>query len=360
MSEPAPRQLRASSRSDLAELVPYLVGFEPRDSLVVLVIDQGHVAITARADLGDVRSRRNAEQFLDRLLARCPQTQGLYLAAYTDDPRIGWAMLTRCERYLGRRWADSMLINGDTWYTADGATGAVSRSGTMAAQATFHGLQRRESREALAADLASPPDSPDLHVQLRATLESLAEMPGSIDAITLIDHSQTLISHHLRRPATLAAADALRLAVLTLHNDVRDAVVLSISTANAPEHRDLWTRVVQQVPASIAEAPLFLAGMASWISGEGARAAVALERLQAEPRPLLSGATSMLAGIIDNLIPPQDWDAFRVHGLRSVHPDVRAAVTRHEATWESVQPAPSVTGSEPPARTNRPRPGPSI
>ena len=39
MSEPAPRQLRASSRSDLAELVPYLVGFEPRDSLVVLVND---------------------------------------------------------------------------------------------------------------------------------------------------------------------------------------------------------------------------------------------------------------------------------------------------------------------------------
>lgn len=360
MSESASPPFRPSSRSDLAELVPYLVGFEPRDSLVVLVMHQGYIALSSRADLADVSPPRNAENVLDRLLARFPEAHGLYLMAYTDQPRVGWDVLARCEQHLGHKRTDSMLINGDTWYAADGATGAVSRSGTMAAQATFRGLQRRGSREALAADLASPPDSPTLHTQLRATIESLADMPGATNPVTLMDHTQTLITDHLRRPETLATADALRLAVLTLHHDVRDAAVLSITLANAAEHRDLWTRVVQQVPASIAEAPLFLAGMSSWISGEGARAAVALERLQADPRPVLAGARSMLAGIIRDLIPPQEWSVLRHHGLRDVHPFVRAAATRHEAIWESVQPAPLANGSEPPARTYRPRPGPSI
>ena len=184
MSEPTPPELHVRNLGDLAELVPYLVGFEPRDSLVALVIDRGHVAVTARFDLADAGQPGGIQNILGRLLARYPQTPGVYLMAYTDNAQTGWDLLQRGQQHLGSKWANSMLINGATWYAPGGATGAVNRSGPLAAEATFHGLQRRDSRRAVEADLASPPATPAMLAQLRICPSSKSAPPDPASILT--------------------------------------------------------------------------------------------------------------------------------------------------------------------------------
>ena len=60
--------------------------------------------------------------------------------------------------------------------------------------------------------------------------------------------------------------------------------LLSIDRDNAAEHLQLWQAVVNASPAHGADMPLYLAGMAAWVSGDGASATIALERaLKADP-----------------------------------------------------------------------------
>ena len=47
--EPTP--FRVHTYGEMAELVPYLLGFEPSESLVALVIENRQVQVTARVDL---------------------------------------------------------------------------------------------------------------------------------------------------------------------------------------------------------------------------------------------------------------------------------------------------------------------
>ena len=46
-----PPRLSVRTVDDLVGLVPYLIGFHPRDSLVVIMLCDGQVEVTARVDL---------------------------------------------------------------------------------------------------------------------------------------------------------------------------------------------------------------------------------------------------------------------------------------------------------------------
>jgi hypothetical protein len=47
--------LRVRNPGDLIEAIPYLLGFHPRDSLVIVGLAGARVSITARIDLDDLR-----------------------------------------------------------------------------------------------------------------------------------------------------------------------------------------------------------------------------------------------------------------------------------------------------------------
>ena len=55
MSDTQIPRFRLDSPADMAQLVPYLVGFTPEESLVIVVIDDHQVQVTARADLAEMR-----------------------------------------------------------------------------------------------------------------------------------------------------------------------------------------------------------------------------------------------------------------------------------------------------------------
>jgi hypothetical protein len=357
-------RLQISEPGDLAQIVPHLVGFRPEDSLVVVVTVQGRVQVTARVDIAEALPPGRAEDLLDRIWNRFP-TAGAYLIAYTDDHTAGQALLRRCEDHLPP-FADrnSMIIDADTWYTRDGHTGLVDRYGRLAAEATYHGLPVLERRADLQAQFNSPPTTTTLQL---AHLNAINDLPDGDDKPALIRRFTTLLDTNLPRPAgppatPMSQAGALALATLVHDGAVREVAVLSITTANAEDHLRLWRQVINQTPEGSAGMPLFVAGMAAWINGDGATAVIALERAQhilpADSRSLL-----LLDGLINHVVPPNAWPQMRDAILNQASAEVQHAITDPASPaeglrWETVRPSPTRPHPEPPnRRPSPPAPG---
>lgn len=350
MSEHEIPRLRMHHPGEVAELIPYLVGFTPDESLVVIVTRTGRVEVTARVDLDDIQQPGATEDLLDRIWARFPDADA-FLVAYTDDHTAGWNTLHRADAHLSEM-ADrqTMLIDADTWELPDGETGTINPDGQIATQAADYGLKLRPNRADLQAAFASAPDTDQLATRVGAVLDTL---PRPRDTEAILSLTAGLISRSLPdEPARVTDPpqahvpldDAIKLAVLTQNPSAQSLAVLSITRDNAPEHLALWRDVVNQVPAFGAEAPLYLAGMAAWVSGDGASAVVALDRcvdLNHGEQP--TGQVRLLSQLIDQVVPPTAWDAIRGDVLAAADPRVRAALRTTPAepeVWETITPTP--------------------
>ena len=372
MDEQEAPRLRMRNPGEVTQLIPYLVGFIPEESLVVLVTRNSRVEVTARVDLAHIQQPGAAEALLDRIWARFPDANA-YLLAYTADHQAGWDMLQRCDAHLPsmvlRR---SMMVDTDTWELPDGQTGTVDRFGMAAAEATHYGLQHLDSRANLEASFASAPESDHLITKVAAVLDTL---PRPRETKAIIDLTQNLLRRNLPTPESKPAPatssthripeeEAIKLAILTQNPSGQSVALLSMTRDNAPEHLKLWRNVVNQVPEYGAEGPLYLAGMAAWIGGDGASAAIALERsLAVSDQPELSDQTSLLSQLIDQVIPPSAWESIRPQVLAQADPRVRAAVTTSAASqpdvWETVTPPP-LTHRPERRDTSPPNPGIAI
>lgn len=342
-------RLRMHHPGEVAELIPYLVGFTPDESLVVVVTRNNRVEVTARADLDSIQAPGAAEDLLDRIWDRFPDADA-FLVAYTEDHPAGWDMLHRADAHLaGYADRQTMLVDRDTWELADGETGTIDPTGEIATQAANCGLQLRPSRRELQAAFASAPDSDQLATRIGAVLDTL---PRPRDTEAILARTADLIGRNLPdQPADVTQPsqahvpldDAIALAVLAQNPSAQSLAVLSITRENAPEHLALWRDVVNQVPAYGAEAPLYLAGMAAWVSGDGASAVVALDRstdLNPDGRP--TGQVQLLSQLIDQVVPPSAWEYIRDDVLADADPRVRNALTTpaEPEVWETIAPRP--------------------
>ena len=356
-----PAVLRITEPGEVAQVVPHLLGFKPEESLVILVLEQGRIQVTARIDIDAAQPPDQAEHLIDRIWSRFPDADALAIA-YTNQPRTGWDLLRRCQTHLGPHTDTSlMLISGQTWHTPDGQTGTVDRYGPLAAEATLQGLPVLPSRTELDARFASATITGDLLAQVEPALASL---PAHDDTPALISLAADLINQHLPTPnlgRTTSRIDtpaALQLAVVTQNPAVRDLALLSMTGTNAEQHLRLWRDVVNQTPNVIAEAPLFLAGMAAWLTGDGASAVVALERSQAAARSDRQ-VSGLLDALIDQVVPPSAWPDMRDQILHHAAPQVCDTLTRdsnQQPLWETVErpdvrrpPNPTIRGRKPPA-----------
>ena len=121
------------------------------------------------------------------------------------------------------------------------------------------------------------------------------------------------------------------------------------------------------MPPLAAEAPTYLAGLAAWAAGDGARAAVALESAERLGRGDHNELGRLLNAITDQVIPPTQWNAMQKLLLEQVHPSIQTALNRHAAgipgeQWETVDPPNPIhtRGAESPGGHRPHRSGPSI
>jgi hypothetical protein len=301
-----PARLAVRSLEDLIGLVPYLLGFHPEDSLVVLMIEGGRVGLTARVDLAAVTGDGHLDDLLSRLFGRFPAAEGWFLA-FTEDEDLAWAVLAGCADVAGRRSLGRVLqVGGSSWRAdgPDGPTGEFSgRTSVAAAQATVLGMSARGSRTDLAAGLAGPPDAEldQLLAEFEVRAAELEQLGGR--------GRRRLLRRLLRTPTWCSVADCVRLALLAVRPDGQVAVLRSLARANAEQQVELWTRVLRHSLLDHRPAVLGLLGMAAWQVGDGALQVVCLEELlRLDPSIPLA---SLLEVLNAEVVPPWHWDLIR-------------------------------------------------
>lgn len=305
MTTRAPR-LRITNIADLIAVIPRLLRFHPRESLVVLAILDGELQVTARVDLAACSDAASARAHLGAVLRRFPGALFLTVA-FAADADAAWHALgawreaasdagdVHCFHADGTRWFDAPDAPGEPY---DVTVSAV------AAEAAFLGLPARASRAELEASV-DPTVTPHqvsraLRAYRRRGWDHEALIAGALAIVEASDREDA-------RPLSLP--DALALALASHDLAFREAAIWSTSRANAWRRIDVWTQVVRGTPPGCAGFALAILGVAAWIAGEGALQVVCLERARAV------GTDEVWADFLEHVnrdvVPPTDWDRLR-------------------------------------------------
>ncbi|MGN9775138.1 DUF4192 domain-containing protein [Micromonospora sp. H33] len=339
-------RLSVRSPGDLIAAVPYLLGFHPADSVVVVAMQGKRVTFAARSDLPDLRepvdsARRMAEparpvdepaRHLAAVVARQVADRATVLGygpaarvtPAVDAVRVALAdagipVLDALRVTDGRYW--SYLCDEPECCPPEG-TPYDTGSSELTAAAVFAGQVALPDRATLVAQVA-PVDGAE-----RAALRRATERAGQRFA-DLLDSADVLGGRTVRTAGRAAIRVALRrhrkgerldddevawLSVLLTDLTVRDHAWERTDGRDADIA--LWTDVLRRAEPEFSAAPGSLLAFAAWRAGHGSLAAVALERVLGR-HPDYS-----LALLLDDLlrrgVPPSHldgWPAVRLPGV---------------------------------------------
>ena len=321
-------QLRAGTPEAVLAVVPHMLGFYPSRSLVVLGLgERNRVVVTFRYDLPDPFDydvARDIAQHADFVLDREGIKAALLVGYGPEELVNGVAAITSarlCNGGVdvpevlradsGRFW--SLLCDDVTCCPPEGRSYDPG-SHPAAATLTEAGLTAHPDRDALARTIQRPAGSADrvsratVQAQLRlAQLVDLGGAEGDRDPQLRATRTgrkeiQRAIRQY-RSGGSIASIEHLAwLAVLLADIRVRDDAWARMDPAHRQAHCRLWTDVLRGAALDFAPAPASLLAFTAWQSGNGALAAMAVDRaLAADPGYSMA---QLLAGAVEAALPP--------------------------------------------------------
>ncbi|HEX8080660.1 MAG TPA: DUF4192 domain-containing protein [Jatrophihabitans sp.] len=363
-------RIRISDPGELIETVPYLLGFHPRESLVLIGFaggaEQQQIQVTVRLDLPDPAAGGLDAEALRPLgdVLRRADSEAMAAVLVTEsvrgDPRA-CEELTACRDLVtvtmaaaGVEVLDVLVATGRRWWSLccerfECCPGAghqrVLGCSEAAAQATFAGLVALPDRQAMAATLAGRSAEqraallPRLAEAELARTESADAEPADAEPVDAepVDAEPVEAEPVEAEPAKdggapeqagrrqaqvaalLAAAaenqpdlSAERLAghaVALTDLAVRDALWLAVDDGAAGVSR-LMAELHTRLPPPYDAAPLFLFGWSQWRAGNATLAMMAAERVL-ESQPGYSAAvllvTAAQRGLDPRTVPALSW-----------------------------------------------------
>jgi hypothetical protein len=297
--------------ADLVDATPYVIGFHPTESLVVLGLTGNRIFFGARHDLpppeGDDMLHLGAVIAAQRARSVALLAYGPPAAA---DPVIRRALqvfdafrvrVTEAIRVHEGRWW-SYYCNEAACCPADGTPFDAAAS-VIAAEATYRGQVVLPNRQALVAQVAP------VEGQARAAMGlATARACESLQHLITDDqHGERAI----RRAGRLAVREAEKryragrslsddevawLGVLLIDPDVHD---YTLDRQGTQEWRlALWTGVLRRVETAYVAPVGCVLGYLAWRAGDGALARVAIDRaLQADPQHPMAGLLDEVLGL---------------------------------------------------------------
>jgi uncharacterized protein DUF4192 len=326
-----PTKIKLSNPAELVSALPYLVGFHPHDSMVVVCLQgpKPRIGLAVRADLPPAGYEDElAQSLLAPVLARRPVgVILLVIGGGQPHPLLGLpgaAAVSAVSRAFDRHgvvsmqaiWAESLEKNA-TWSCFERCCGGLlpdPAASKVAAAVTAAGLVTFADRDELAR-LVAPDDD-----------QALARRGALLDAAVveldreLSEDPDGVVRRHLT--LVLDAVDAAGRGELPVTDD--QIVALALALADRPV-RDwclrlcndeaggdtgcraaaaerLWLALTRATPAPELAGPATLAAFTAYLSGNGALAGMALERaLQAWPGHDLG---ALLAVALETGMPP--------------------------------------------------------
>ncbi|GII00421.1 DUF4192 domain-containing protein [Planobispora takensis] len=312
------------SAEDVLGAVPYLLGFHPDDSLVIIGLKggppRGRVHLTVRWDLP------LSDPGLGRTLPMLHEegiTQVIAIG-YGPGPLVtpaadavmalfhesGVALLDMLRAEEGRYWS---YICSRTDCCPPSGTPYDREAGTIAAQAIVHGLVALPDREALERSL-DPVDGPERAAMRRATARVVEGMRRRLrecddvdglaaeivaDGVARVHGTIGVYASGGRIDDEQAARLGLDLAVIR----IRDEAWTLITDETHEIHLRLWCDLTRRLEPRFVSPVASLLGMAAWRSGDSALAGIALARARrADPGYSMA---NLLLQALHHLLPPQ-------------------------------------------------------
>ncbi|SBT49611.1 DUF4192 domain-containing protein [Micromonospora auratinigra] len=329
-------RLAVRSPADLLAAVPYLLGFHPADSVVVVAFRGRRVVFAARADLPEPGTDpRPAARHLVEVVGR-QETDSATVIGYGPAARVTTVVDAVGEALdtAGTLVLDALRVTDGRWWSylcaepeccpADG-TPYDPVTSEVSAAAVFAGQVALPDRAALTAQVSAL-DGPVRVAMRRAT----ARARGRLGALTE-EASETVLAggRSVRSAGVAAVRTAFRrhrrgerltddevawLTVLLTRLPVRDHAWER--TDGRDTDISLWTDVLRRAEPELIAAPGSLLAFAAWRAGHGALAVVALERV------LATHPGYSLAVLLDDLLrgglPPSALDGWPQVGLPGV------------------------------------------
>lgn len=310
----------ARSATDLVAIVPVVLGFHPRDSVVVLTFGGPGEAFHARVDLPlEVGAQEEVADVLVGAVSANRADRAAVLL-YTDDVEVAHSQATLLlGRLLDRQVEviDVLRVDDGRWHHVpeDGSPGtAYDLDGhRFTAQGVFDGHVVHRDRAELADTLVGTDEDDAVEVALAAT--RFADLVARSGEPGLLRNEARWLQQCVRSRATrpLAAVDAGRLLVLASIIATRDVAWAEITRESSRDHVELWRGLVRRAPRHLLPGASSLLAFAAWQHGEGALAWCAIDRcLQVDPDYSMAHCVAQL---LTGAVPPTVWEQIREEDL---------------------------------------------
>lgn len=319
MNATAPITARIGNPAELIIALPYLLGFHPRDSLVLVTLQAGvppAVGLVLRANLPPPGAE---DQVVAQLRAPL-RTRGtsVVVAVVIGGPPRAPAVVDPLRAALGEDgvtlshtlWAES-TSRGARWSDLDepGLAGLLPdpTTGDLALAAAVAGVVTFADRQEVARLVRPDPD--DVLARRGVLLDVAVDVldgPAEPGAQLRLVRDAVEAAGTGRLPET--DDEVVRLAVALSDPTVRDGCLGWCVGDTAAAAERLWQALTRMTPAPEVAEPASLAAMSAYLRGDGALAVMALERAeQAWPGHNLS---TLLHHVVGNAVPPGRLDRF--------------------------------------------------
>lgn len=183
--------IRAAGVQDIVALVPTLLGFNPRESLVAMILTGNHLEVTVRLDLDEA-------PFLDEVFSqveeRFPGFTTVLLAYSEKDPKKAWDMLTMAQ--MNKRVVGVVLVGENGKWFSGSESGFVDAGTPAGLKASLLIGAPKASREEVEEMVAHTGEVEELDVDFYQELRTItaedlgrwaeaARRTGSPDALGL-------------------------------------------------------------------------------------------------------------------------------------------------------------------------------
>ncbi|MFV0461344.1 MAG: DUF4192 domain-containing protein [Actinomycetales bacterium] len=302
-------KLSVRSPDELVAALPYVLGFKPEES-VVFVPMSADLPI-ARIDLPTTPRDRNAawEAIRSPLGRYARPGASMGIVCVTADREEADRVVQDFAARLDTIGIDTALMlwandsESHDYYLGDSGHQTEAAREYVAAEMAPTGRPRPvANRASLASSLVG--DREPVAELLPEAREAAETTTPRAEAKWAVGRLKKF--HDDGRP--LSDRDAARLLVAIETIPIRDRLWDDMTTDNADSHVSLWTDLTRRAPDEVRSAPASLLGLASWLSGDGAKALCAVDQVPRDSRYPLAG---LVAAVVESAMHPREWESVK-------------------------------------------------
>lgn len=318
-----------TSPIDLLSAVPFLIGYQPSDAIVLISLKSEAISMAIRIDFPDRISKKEASSLAAKLEGSEAALLVSYIPEKCEDVEVVLGPLTEALSVAGIPLKESLIIVGNRWRSLicsdphccpiEGSPIPSIDESRIAAEEISRG---RPMPYKDVAEMAKSLDSEfdEVILEMIGRVTSIDYNANPIEqqkqgANAVIDFLHDFEVEGICRDNRLVATVLVRLKDL----QVRD-FALGVMNDQSDLYFDAWRWLTIKAPAGLIAAPATLFAVAAYERGDGAMANVALEKAESD-QPSYS-MIALLRQLFRSGRPPKIFSELRAE----LHPKVCAAL----------------------------------